>query len=282
MAWWNWFQRKKQQGFVQNKKVKLGVAFGGGGARGIAYIGVIKAFEEIGIKIDFISGTSIGSIAGALVAYGKDSTFMETAVKGIKMKEIRNSKLIWKPSYAKNIETLLLKFFEKDVMFSELQIPFKAVCTDIKSGKEVHIDAGSVAKAVSGSCAVPGVFTPVEFGDMNLVDGMLTNNVPADVVRKMGANVVIAIDLHENRGAGTGSTKLLPILSSSLGVLLQTNVDAKLKYADMVITPDLERFKATKLEEIDAMIAEGYKAIMDKKEELTKLLKSKPKRRKYE
>ncbi|MBQ9790137.1 MAG: patatin-like phospholipase family protein [Clostridia bacterium] len=265
---------------MKHKKVKLGVAFGGGGARGIAYIGVLKAFEELGVKIDYISGTSIGSIAGAVIAFGKDSAFLADAVKTIKMKEIRNSKLIWKPSKAQNIENILLKFFGKDIMFSELQIPFKAVCTDIKSGKEVHIDAGSVAKAVSGSCAVPGVFTPVEYGDMNLVDGMLTNNVPADVVRNMGANIIFAIDLHESRGAGTESTKLFPVLSSSLGVLLQTNVDAKLKFADLVITPNLERFKATKLEEIDAMIDEGYKSVMDRKEEIIKILSKKPKKRK--
>lgn len=180
---WNWFKRKRYEGLVKNKKVKLGIAFGGGGARGIAYIGVLKAFEELGVKIDYISGTSIGALVGSLVAYGKDSAFLEEAIKTIRMKDIRNSKLIWKPSHAKNIENILLKFFEKDVMFSELKTPFVAVCTDIKTGKEARIDAGSVAKAVSGSCAVPGVFTPVEYGDMNLVDGMLTNNVPADVVQ---------------------------------------------------------------------------------------------------
>ena len=279
---WNWFKRKRYEGLVKNKKVKLGIAFGGGGARGIAYIGVLKAFEELGVKIDYISGTSIGALVGSLVAYGKDSAFLEEAIKTIRMKDIRNSKLIWKPSHAKNIENILLKFFEKDVMFSELKTPFVAVCTDIKTGKEARIDAGSVAKAVSGSCAVPGVFTPVEYGEMNLVDGMLTNNVPADVVRGMGANIVIAIDLHENRGAGTGSTKLLPVLSSSLGVLLQTNVDAKMRFADIVISPNLERFSSTKIEEIDAMIAEGYKSIMDRKDDIIKILSKRPKKKKYE
>ena len=117
---------------------------------------------------------------------------------------------------------------------------------------------------------------------MNLVDGMLTNNVPADVVRGMGANIVIAIDLHENRGAGTGSTKLLPVLSSSLGVLLQTNVDAKMRFADIVISPNLERFSSTKIEEIDAMIAEGYKSIMDRKDDIIKILSKRPKKKKYE
>jgi len=278
---WNLFKRKKQDKLVKNKKVKLGVAFGGGGARGVAFVGVMKAFEELGINIDYIAGTSIGAFAGSLVAFGKNSDFMKDAVDKIKMKDIRNSKLIWKPSYAKNIENILLKYFEKDVMFSELKIPFVAVCTDIKSGKEVHINSGSVAKAVSGSCAVPGVFTPVEYEDMNLVDGMLTNNVPADVVIEMGANVVFAIDLHENRASGTMSTKLLPLLSSSLGVLLQTNVNAKLKFADLVITPDLDRFKSTKIEDSNIMIEEGYNAVMSKKDEIINLLSKKPKKKKY-
>lgn len=279
---WNWFKKKDKDTLKKHKKVKLGIAFGGGGARGIALIGCVKAFEELGVEIDYISGTSVGSIIGAALAFGKNSDFMEGMAKSLRTKDIRNSKLLWKPSYAKNIENLLLRVFEKDVMFSELQIPLTAVCTDISTGKEAHISSGSVARAVSGSCAVPGVFTPVEFGEMMLVDGMLKNNVPADVVRNMGANVVIAIDLHENRGMGTVSTKLFPVLSSSLGVLLQNNVDIKLKYADLVISPNLERFKATKIEEIDAMIEEGYNAIMARKEEIIKLILKRPKKRKYE
>lgn len=279
---WNWFKRKKIDGIRKHKKVKLGIAFGGGGARGVALIGVVKAFEEIGITADYISGTSVGAIIGSALAYGKNSAYMHDVVKSIRMKDIRNSKFIWKPSYAKNIENLLLKVFEKDVMFSELKIPFTAVCTDLSSGKEAHISAGSVAKAVSGSCAVPGIFTPVEFGEMMLVDGMLKNNVPADVARNMGANIVVAIDLHENRGAGTVSTKLFPVLSSSLGVLLQSNVEQKLKYADLVITPDLDKYSSTKIGDIDEMINIGYNSVMEKKDEIVKLLSRKPKKRKYE
>jgi len=279
---WNWFKRKKIDEIRKNKKVKLGIAFGGGGARGVALIGVVKALEELGVTVDYISGTSVGAIIGSALAYGKNSAYMQDVVKSIRMKDIRNSKFIWKPSYAKNIENLLLKIFEKDVMFSELKIPFTAVCTDLSSGKEARISAGSVAKAVSGSCAVPGIFTPVEFGEMMLVDGMLKNNVPADVVRNMGANVVIAIDLHENRGAGTVSTKLFPILSSSLGVLLQSNVEQKLKYADLIITPDLDKYSSTKIGDIDEMINIGYNSVMKKKDEMVVLLSKKPKKRKYE
>lgn len=279
---WNIFKRKNKNVCRKHKKVKLGVAFGGGGARGVALIGVVRAFEDLQIDIDYISGTSVGSIIGSVLAFGKNSSYMEDVAKSLKMKDIRNSKFIWKPSYAKNIENILLRVFDKDIMFSELNIPFTAVCTDLSTGKEARIKSGSVAKAVSGSCAVPGVFTPVEFGDMLLVDGMLKNNVPADVVQQMGANVVIAVDLNENRGAGTLSTKLFPVLSSSLGVLLQSNVEQKLKYSDLVITPELENYKATKIGDIDDMIAIGYKSVMDRKDEIIKLISSRPKKRKYE
>ena len=279
---WKWFSRKKTKDIKIHKKIKLGIALGGGGAKGVALIGAIKAFEELGIKFDYVAGTSAGAIVGSAFSCGKTSLYMTEVVKDIKMKDIRNSKFIWKPSYADNIEKLLIKVLGRDLMFSELDIPFTAVCTDIKTGKEACIDYGSVAKAVSGSCAVPGVFTPVEFGEMLLVDGMLKNNVPADVVKKMGANVVFAIDLHENRGAGTTSSKLLSVLSSSLGVLIQNNVEQKLKHADLVISPKLDSFKSTKLENIDELILAGYDSVMEQKDNIIKILKSKPRKRKYE
>ena len=279
---WNWFKKAKGKSLKKHKKVKLGVAFGGGGARGVALIGVIKAFEELGLKVDYVSGTSAGALIGAVYAFGKDSKSMEELARKLRTKDIRNSTFILKPSNAYNIEKILLNIFEKDLMFSELNIPFTAVCTDISSGREVHISSGSVAKAVSGSCAVPGVFKPVQFVDMTLVDGGIKNNVSADVVREMGANVVIAIDLNDHRGAGTQSTKLLSVLSSSLGLLLQSNVDQKLKFSDLVIKPNLDKYSSTKMNDIDSIIKDGYDAVMQYKDIIAKLISKKPKKRKYE
>jgi len=268
------FKRKTNE--IKHKKVKLGLAFGGGALRGIGYIGIIRAFEELGIVPDFVAGTSVGSIFGALYTFGMSSDQMLEELKKLKVKDIKDSKLIWKPSNAENIEELLIKAFGKDLMFSELKAPLSIVAVDIRRGEEVDINSGSVAKASSGSCAVPGVFSPVVYGDMHLVDGGLQNNVPADVVRDMGANVVIAIDVNRTRGQGTDSLKIMDVLKASLGIIMQANVDQKLYDADLVIMPDLERFSSSKLGEIEPMIQAGYDAVMAVKSQILKLIGSKP------
>ena len=261
---------------IKNKKVRLGVAFGGGGLRGIGHIGVIKAFEELGIKPDFIAGTSVGSIIGSLYAAGLSSEQMAAELKKLRVKDIKNSRLIWRPSDSENIETLLKKIFNKDLMFSELQTPLTVVATDIRRGTEVEITGGSVAKASSGSCAVPGIFSPVEYEDMHLVDGGLKNNVPADVVRNMGANIVFAIDVNRGRGQGIESMKILDVLKASLGMVMQANVQKRLEYADVVIMPELEKYSSSKLGDIDEMIKAGYDAVMSQKSLIVRYLTEKP------
>lgn len=264
---------------LKHKAVKLGVAFGGGALRGIGHIGIIKAFEELGIEADFVAGTSAGSMVGALYAAGYSSAQMIEFLKQLKVKDIRDSKVIWRPSNSENIEEVLKKIFEKDLVFSELKKPLNIIAVDIKSGEEVHISSGSVAKASSGSCAVPGVFSPVIYNDYHLVDGGLMNNVPADVVREMGANVVVAIDVNRARGQGTESLKLLDVLKGSLGIIMHANVVKKLEYADIVIKPDLEKYSASKVGDIDEMVKAGYDSVMSHKEELIQILTKKPKRK---
>ncbi len=262
-----------------HNKVKIGVAFGGGGARGVGHIGVIKAIEEHGIKADYGAGTSVGSMIGALYCSGLSYNDMIEHLKKLKAKDIRDSKLIWKPSNSENIEQQLNKIFGKDLMFSELEIPLTIVAVNVKEGKEVEITSGSVAKASSGSCAVPGIFSPVVYNDMHLVDGGLTNNVPADIVRDMGADVVIAIDVNQSRGQGTNSLKIIDVLKGALGIIMQANVEKKLEFADVVIKPDLVKYSSSKIGDIDEMIQAGYDAVMSHKDELIRLLTRKPKKK---
>lgn len=273
------FKKKKQSGekILRNKKVKLGLALGGGGVRGIGHIGAIKALEELGLSFDFVAGTSAGSIVGALLAFGLSSKEMEEIVFSIKTSDIKKRNWFFMPSSTENIEQTMKQIFKKDLVFSELNIPFTAVAVNIKNGKEVRISSGSVAKACCASSAVPGVFKPVVYQQMHLVDGGLANNVPADVVREMGANVVIAIDVNPNRGRGTDSLKLFSIVSSTVGVMMQQNVESKLKFADLVIIPALGEFSSSKLGDTKAMIERGYNAVMEKKEEIIALVSNKPK-----
>lgn len=264
---------------IKRKGLKFGIAFGGGGARGIAHIGVIKALEELGIEADFVAGTSVGSLVGSLYSAGFSSNQMINKLKSLRAKDIRDSKFLWKPSNSENIEQLLKSVFGKDVMFSELKIPLTIVAVNIKDGKQVNITSGSVSRASAGSCAVPGVFSPVVYDGMHLVDGGLMDNVPADIVRYMGADVVLAIDVNKTRGQGTDSLKTIDVLKGSLGIIMQTNVTKTLHYADIVITPNMTDYSSSKLGDVDGMIQRGYDIVMSNKAEIIKLVTEKPKKR---
>lgn len=276
----SFFKRKKDDSKVEvSKKVKLGLALGGGGCRGIGHIGALKAFEELGIKFDYIAGTSAGSIVGSLYALGKTPDEMITIAKSLKKKDIASGLIPFiKPAKSEKLEEMLNKLYGDIKVFSEMKTPFIAVCTDIKTGKEVDFDYGNVAKVVSGSCAVPGVFTPVVHEDMHLVDGGVRNNVPVDVVKKMGANVVFAIDVNHLRGTGTDSLSTISVLSSMIGIMMQSKVDQTLAQADLIFEPSLETFSPLKLEGIDEMIQIGYDTVMANKEKIIKMLKLNPKK----
>ena len=201
------FFRKNSEDKIQiNPKVKIGLALGGGGARGIGHIGVLKAFDELGVRFDYIAGTSAGSIVGSLYSYGIPISRIEELAKGLKKSDVIKSMIPFiKPAKTERLEDLINSVFGDITVFSEMKIPFCAVCTDLKTGKEIDFDYGNVAKVVSASCAVPGILTPVEYENMHLVDGGLRNNVPVDVVKNMGANVIFAVDVNHLRGTGTSS-----------------------------------------------------------------------------
>lgn len=274
------FFRKKDNSKVEiYKKTKLGLALGGGGCRGIGHIGAIKAFEELGIKFDYVAGTSAGSIVGSLYALGKTADEMIEIVKNLKKRDITGGSIPFiKPAKSEKLEEVLNKIYGDIMVFSEMKIPFSVVCTDLKTGKEVDFDYGNVAKVVSGSCAVPGVFTPVVHEGKHLVDGGLRNNVPVDVVKKMGANVVFAIDVNHLRGTGTNSLSTISVLSSTVGIMMQSKIDKTLEMADLIFEPSLETFSPLKLEGIDEMIQIGYDTVMANKDKIIKMLKLNPKK----
>ena len=159
-----------------------------------------------------------------------------------------------------------------------MKIPLQVVCTDLKTGKEIDFDYGNVAKVLSASCAVPGVFTPVVYEDMHLIDGGLRNNVPADVVKKMGANVVFAIDVNHLRGTGTESLSTINVLSSTIGIMMQSKVDKVMECADLIFEPALEQFSPLKFENVDEMIKIGYNTVMANKDKIQKMLGLNPKK----
>lgn len=254
----------------RKNKCKIGLVLGGGGARGFAHIGALKAFEEEGIFFDEVAGTSVGSLVGALYAYGMGADEMIKAAKSLKQKDIKSG-FFFTPSETDGIQAVI-KDNIGDVHFDELKIPFTAVAVDLITGKEIHITSGNVAKAVAGSCAVPGFFKPVEFEDYRLADGGLRNTIPADVVRNNGCKIVITIDVNHARGNGTSSTKLLDQFLASLRIMMVSNAMNGKLFSDIVLEPDLRNFKSTSFTGFEEMIEIGYKEAKAKMPQIKQLL----------
>ncbi|MEG1528583.1 MAG: patatin-like phospholipase family protein [Clostridia bacterium] len=271
------FKKKKKTEVTQIiKKNKLpykaGLSLAGGGARGFGHVGVLKAFEEENIVFDYVTGTSAGSMVGALYALGFTSQQIIEFGKSLKAKDLRpiSSVLISAPS--KNIETQLNKVLG-GVTFDKLQIPFSCVAVNIATGEEVVLSKGLVAPAVTASCAAPIFFKPAVIDGVQLVDGGLLNTMPADIVRQMGAEIVISVDINSKRAQGTTSSKLLNVLVATWRIATSASAYKGYMNSDLVIQPDLDRFKATSLDQdIDEMVEEGYKAAKEQMPQIKKLL----------
>jgi NTE family protein len=183
----------------KKKGLKIGLVLGSGSARGLAHVGVILALEAYNIPIDIIAGTSIGSVIGSLYASGATIKQLEEVALSIKKSKtlfmldstFPHSGLI----SGDRIEKMLNQFALKDKTFDDLSISFAAVATDVESGAKVILNQGKVIDAVRASIAIPGIFTPVKYGDYYLVDGGVVDPVPVDVVQMMGADIIIAVSL---------------------------------------------------------------------------------------
>lgn len=267
-------------GLVLKKPKKVALVLGGGASRGLAHIGVIKAFEEHNINFDCVVGTSVGSLIGAFYAAGYSAEKMQEFAKTIKEKDILTSFIPLIPSKTDGIENIVTRFLG-DINIEDLNKQFCAVAVDVKSGQEVHFTSGNLAKAVAGSCAVPGVFMPVNYNDYVLYDGGLSNNIPGNVPKLVfNADIVIAVDVNSTRGQGTDSDKFIDTLMASIRIMMKSNSLKGYMSSNLIIQPDLKRFKSTKLNEIDKMIMEGYSATIFQMEKIKELLSGKTKRKK--
>ncbi|MGI5841857.1 MAG: patatin-like phospholipase family protein [Christensenellales bacterium] len=260
--------------FFKKKKVKIGLALGGGGTRGFAHIGALKAFEEHGIEFDAVAGTSVGSLVGAFYCAGYTADQLYEIGKNVKEKEIRSSKLIFMPSKTEGLENVIIRELG-DIDIKDLKKEFYAVTVDMKTTEELHISQGNLAKAVAGSCAVPGIFAPVIFEDKILSDGGLTNTLPSNVLKLHNCDYVVAIDINPSRTYGTDSTKVVDILACSIRILMKSNVVKGYIYADVLIKPDTKRFKASKKDGYEEMVEEGYKAALEQIDNIKELFKKK-------
>ena len=287
---------------------KIGLVLGGGGARGAAHVGVLKVLEQLHIPIDYIAGNSMGAIIGGLYASGFTPEEIEHELQTIPWDEVFNDapprpdrpfrrkrdddiytvkaqlgysdgevKLplayIHGQQFGLQLSRLTLRAAHvRD--FNKLPIPFRAVATDIETGKEVVLQSGNLAQAIRASMAVPGAFDPVEIDNRLLVDGLVANNVPVNVVRAMGADVVIVVDV----GAGLrkrGQIKTaLNVVEQLSNILSQRNVEqqlATLKSSDILIRPDLKGVGAGDFSKAEVAIANGEQAARQHLHDLERL-----------
>lgn len=226
------------------KRKTIGLALGAGGFRGFAHIGVIRSLEKHGIPIDYLSGASIGAWVAASYAIFKDSEKLETDLTDkprenwpILLDFSRSGGLI----NGKKFTAFLEKSLDKHD-FSNLQIPLKIVATDLITGNPHVFENGDVAQAVRASTSVPLVFKPMSFGDELLVDGGLCDPVPGDLVRGMGADIVIGANLYSKKEFIGKKLSVPDIAMRTMRIFLFNLTAESLKNSDVIINMDLSRY----------------------------------------
>lgn len=287
------------------QRPRIGLALGGGGARGIAHIGVIRMLEELHIPIDYVAGTSMGSIIGGLYACGYTPDEMEKLVGRIDWKGIfeDSPKRAYQPFRVKEDDYLHLAPVEVGLdlrkpgvrlppgliagnklgfvletathscasirNFDELRIPFRAIATDIQTGDAVVLGSGNLATSIRASMAIPAGFTPVEIDGRLLIDGGEAQNLPVQAVRAMGADVVIAVNVGASGAAKAEKPEnVAAMLGRLIDLPLQQNTQASAKLANLVITPDLDGYGSADFVKGLEMVPLGYQAALQDKETL--------------
>lgn len=251
--------------------VRVGVALGGGGARGLAHIGVLKAFEEEDVTIAALSGTSVGALIGSLYAAGITTTQMEEMSQEIGWSSLTNysryslMRLVLTEERLSNdkMEEYLRQHMG-DTRFDQLKIPFACVATDLQTGERVVFRDGPVALAARASATIPGMFKPVEYRHRYLVDGGLVTNLPTDLLSPMKVQVVVAVDVTSDI-AQMKPKSVLDVLNQSIAIQSERLAREESNRAQVVIRPrmgDIGMMDLSRVDEsIDAGIYAGRQAV---------------------
>lgn len=297
--------------FRRLKSPRVALVLSGGGARGIAQIGVLKALERYHIPVDFISSTSIGAIVGGLYAAGYTSAELEHLLLTLNWDELLSlsdetkrsdlfvdQKITGERSFvairfqgfepvippAVSSGQRLTDFLNTKVLqapyhafpdFDHLKIPFRAVSTDLVSGKKVVLWDGSLAEALRASSTVPLLFTPIEKDSMKLVDGGLVDNIPVDLAKREDYDVIIAV--NSTSGLRQENEMVAPWQTADqiVGIMMERQKAAELAQANIVITPDIGRHVSSDFRNLEWLIAQGEKSTEEKIPEILALLRQK-------
>jgi len=221
-------------------KPKVALVLGGGAARGFAHIGVIRALEQEKIPIDLIVGTSVGSLIGSLYAHKPSSFELEWTAFELNKDDLLDYALLsasMGPIKGDRLESFMARKVPSG-MIENLKIPFVAVATDLNRGTRVLLDRGALPRAVRASCAIPGIFQPVELNGRTLVDGGAVDNLPAAVARERGADIVVAVDISQNV-TNYNITNLFDVTLQAVNIMFNSNVERGKREADIVVSPNV-------------------------------------------
>lgn len=240
--------------------MRIGLALGGGAARGIAHVGVLQYLEERGVKPCCIAGTSAGSIVGALYCSGRSVDELIRIAEVMSWKDLIRLSIPRKGLIRSSMLNKMLKEYLGDITFEQLKIPLVVNAVDLLKGEEVLIEEGPVAEAVTASCAIPGIFSPVRWKQHLLVDGGLLDNVPSVHLGKKDIDLVIAVNVTAQKPLKKEPENIFEVLIQSYDILLRQRDITAFKNADVLIEPELGEFTFWDTGKSSKLINKGYKA----------------------
>jgi len=271
------------------ERPKIGLVLSGGGAKGFAHVGVLKVIDELGIPIDYIAGTSMGGLIGGFYAIGYSAVEIEKIILNQNWEELLSDQISRKfvPIYEKkDFERYILSFpikpkgiqlpsgivggqnvinlFERltidyhdETDFKKLPIPFLCIATDLETGKAVVLDKGYLPLAMRASMAIPTFFAPVEIEGKLLADGGMVNNFPVKELIKMGADIVIGVDVQSGAKSKKELKSLLDIVNQTVSLMALNNFKDNLKYCDIYIKPEIDNYTVGSFQDADSLIHKG-------------------------
>jgi len=286
------------QTVAPKKRLSVGLVLSGGGARGFAHIGVLKVLEENRIPVDYIGGASIGALIGAMYATGKSPAEIEQLVSTLDWNNLLQPNASFdnlsfrRKEDRRNIPApVILKGKANDLKlpnalssgheigllfdrvtlpyagvsnFDDLPIPFRTVGTDMVNGNSVILKSGSLSRSLRATMSIPGVFSPVEVDGKILADGGLVNNIPTDVVKAMGADIIIVVNIETQLGDRESLRSLPDFLAQTINIATLDNSRRSLRQADFIIAPDLEKYTLADFTASQKIIALGYQGAQQK------------------
>ncbi len=254
------------------KRPVVGLALGGGMARGCAHVGVLRELERHQIPIDLIAGTSVGSLIGGAYCAGLSPDQVGELALTINWSDLGRATVSLMGFYnSERTEDYVRKHFPV-TEFEQTRIPFGAVATDLQTGKMVVFTEGSIPLAIRASCAMPVFYTPVTVNGRMMVDGGLVGHIPASVARMMGADIVIAVDVNSQHLPIPQPTNMFSIMSQSLSIMGRSAVSYIYSDADVVVRPEIEGVRPDDLSKAAEMIAAGEEAVRRVIPKIRKLL----------